>query len=365
MDRTQYNDQKVDDDHDILAKKSAGNPGTSNGNSNDSSSEIATKDDKIIDENCSSISSNDSTKPTFDKKKIKEAQKLLKQYRQIQKQNETKVDSQNRIVTKYNFPSNGIDYCYDLNFLRNGYDWSAFYPTHDKECSNDISSGVILISKYHYNVKKGLCDADLIRRCDYLGWARTRDNYDKCYREITSHIYLFKEQIKNLIQAYFIDLAIKLNFQIQNRYAISNFDDFLSAVRQISNYSDARKVLMIIYLSFDFLPGYRDDLGDAILTHLNFRMLDAIDSENDENEDTESESSVAKHSFMYKLVSKIINEQRKIINNHSINSCGLQYTITRTKRQKEEAKGKSRELKTFYPWMINGVLVSIFKLCIG
>ena len=107
--------------------------------------------------------------------------------------------------------------------------------------------------------------------------------------------------------------------------------------------------MVLLYLSFDWLPFFTKNIADVIADKYNLEIVD--------NDNLEMNGNAS--NFIEKHISDVLNAERKNINKMSFDKCGINYTITRHSMALAVASNGSRRLKKyFYPWMILGDLVS-------
>jgi hypothetical protein len=242
----------------------------------------------------------------------------------------------------------------DLDTLEDGYDWAALMvddDSNDKKKKRYQHPNVIIIAKDHLDSTKNPNEETARRRCRFLGWTETEENINKCLHELNGHAFQIKENIKHILHMFWIDIAMKIDFKLRRKRTIGDYSELLSAIRQVSNYTEARKVVALLYLSFDYVPDFDFQIEDIIMTKLNFRYRDDNEMNIPIGERREAKS------FLARMVNQILTEQRKNFNLQSKGTCGLTYTKTRHGDALENARG-FRDQRKFYPWMIMGNLVS-------
>jgi hypothetical protein len=134
-----------------------------------------------------------------------------------------------------------------------------------------------------------------------------------------------------------------LDFGINEKSGIvENYDDFVAAIEKVNSDQDSSKVLIITYLVFDFMKHWQKDVAKIVCKRLNIVVVDK-----EKNND-----STQRYDFVYKIVTYVLNQQRKNINTYSAASVGIRYTIMRWGIHLKRAKNKhdSRKKNVF----ING-----------
>jgi hypothetical protein len=112
--------------------------------------------------------------------------------------------------------------------------------------------------------------------------------------------------------------------------------------------------MVLLYLSFDWLPFFGKNISEVIAEKYNLEIVD------NNNEAMNANAS----NFIEKHISDVLNSERKNINRMSHDNCGITYTITRHSMAIAGCYGNNwrRAKKYFYPWMVLGDLVSFFVM---
>jgi hypothetical protein len=106
--------------------------------------------------------------------------------------------------------------------------------------------------------------------------------------------------------------------------------------------------MVLLYLSFDWLPTWQKELANAIIKK---HYLDVVIGPNRKR---------FVKNFVEKHISDVLNNERKCINEMTDANCKIRFTITRQGMELEKGiiTKTCRKKKFFYKWMIIGNLVS-------
>jgi hypothetical protein len=231
----------------------------------------------------------------------------------------------------------------DIPSLSSGeYDWFALEDCCGK--SNEKKT------KYPANLivmQKEICKQDGINYCSFLNIPCNDENIENCLGKMHGIRHAVTQTIKNLLFLFWIDIGNELGLKINSEGGrkIRSINDLLVAVQTIKGYEEAVIVLTVFYLSFDWLPKYTAKIAEVVYEKHKIKIVEETDRrKNSKN-------------FVEKLVSEVLNNERKNMNAMSINSNGYSFTITKYKDALFFDKG-NRVKKFVYDWMIMGQMVS-------
>jgi hypothetical protein len=232
-----------------------------------------------------------------------------------------------------------------LSFMKRDYDWEKLMPESfkvKKHATRRIELAPDLIQS-----GKALSVTDIRRRCRYIG---TNPNDAIQLKKSSDFIEDLLKKMKVTIQVivckFFMDVATHLSFGIDTSSGIcESYDDFSDAVEQVQSAEDKKKVQIIIYLVFDFMKGYQNKIAELVCDRLNVAIVDKSNT---------NKVTSKKKNFLVRLITYVVNNQRKNINHASEAAIGLHYTITRWGIHLERAKNKydGRKKKYYYKWMV-------------
>jgi hypothetical protein len=119
------------------------------------------------------------------------------------------------------------------------------------------------------------------------------------------------------------------------------------AIQQCQTYNDCKRVLILLYLVFDFLPNYHIDMSTFIQRIHNVTILEPPKI---------GKKRKTQH-FLISLISHELNTQRKTLVDHAKATLGLTFQLKRVPGT-FKASDPKRKKRHIYPWMITGDLVS-------
>jgi hypothetical protein len=237
-----------------------------------------------------------------------------------------------------------------LPFLKRGYNWRQLMPETfmgKKHLDDPIEIAPDLIQS-----GESLTVTDVRKRCRYIGKNQNNKNHmNKCSEFIEGLVNKMKVTMQVMICKFFMHVATHLKFGIDSSTGIcETYDDFKEAVANVETDKEKKKVQIIIYLVFDFMLHYQTKVAEIVCERLNVVIVDKETKVTKQTKKKERE----KRDFVYKLVTYVVNNQRKNINDISSASANLTYTITRWGIHLDNAKDKydGRKKKHFYDWMV-------------
>lgn len=114
--------------------------------------------------------------------------------------------------------------------------------------------------------------------------------------------------------------------------------------------------MCLLYLSFDWLPGWNKKLADAIVVKHHLEIIPGPYRKR------------FSKNFLQKHITDVLNAERKCINNMTLSNSKIIFTITRQGNELAAAQAMAvnvpRRKKFFYPWMVVGDFVSSDLFCI-
>lgn len=164
-----------------------------------------------------------------------------------------------------------------------------------------------------------------------------------------------------------MDVALRIGLTYgANNTLVDNWMKFQNAVRSVTNREEGRKICEIIYVSLNFVIDYREQMADAVLAYCKLRVMkEDRNLFNNTNNKTRK-----KRPFIFKLISQMQTDERKLLNAQAEKCTGFSYTKQNPDGDDSRYTGKQidtrRHLK-FYDWMIMGAYVSfrVTKLMIN
>jgi hypothetical protein len=238
-----------------------------------------------------------------------------------------------------------------IPFLKNRYDWGKFVTT---TSAPDISVTP------DYMPPGGLIeDSYVVARCKYLKMELTSENKVTVRDEIETHLHDMKGKLKTWIQNYWVELSKHVGLQFGEGCDVTTFMELQAAVRQCKCMEVAKKIVTILYLSFDFCGNYRRIIARCLMQQFGL-ILDEDNRVLTEVSSCGKRKPRKKKNCFEKLVTQMLTEQRKNINNNAFKTCGVTFTYQRAGELINKDNLKNfRKKKRFYSWMVMGDFVSV------
>lgn len=241
-----------------------------------------------------------------------------------------------------------------VDCLLNGYDWSALVTTTKSDVQQMMNVGPDYIPS-----SGDIKENHIVNRCKYLDLDLSKINKESIKGVLESHQKALRNTIKEWIQRFWVDMCNGLSITFNDGCNVTNFEEFQTAVRQIKNREEARKIAICLYVSFDFCDNFRKKISKCLMKQHGFRLEDRKQTTLKTTVCTKRTPRKKKDCFE-KLVSQILTDQRKNINNMSIVTCGYTFTNQRIGCIINNTNESKHRKKKFYHWMVLGERVSIF-----
>lgn len=241
-----------------------------------------------------------------------------------------------------------------IPFLSKGFDWSKFVTT--------TSDPYIHVSPYYIPEVGNIEEKYVVARCKYLNTDLTNENKQQVKDILETHQHDMKKSLKSWIQQYWVELCKHLGIKFGDGFDVTTYQELQAAVRQCKSLGVAKKIVTCLYLSFDFCGNYRKKIGRCLLQQYSLIL--------DERCNTDTKVSICdvrksrkKKNCFEKLVTQILTEQRKNINNLAFKTCGVTFTYQRAGEEITAANERRfRKKRRYYRWMVMGKFVSNFVI---
>jgi hypothetical protein len=250
---------------------------------------------------------------------------------------------------------NGTPIIIGKNF-RPDYDFDALLHGMNETTSTKkvAAKKKIKISVDHLPTKRPIDESDVRARMTFKKLEKTEENQQRTWDELVGHLHSLKMTIKHVLKEYFVDVAKQMGIKYgKYNSTIGDWQSMQDAIRHVDTYSKAQQMLVVFFLSFDLIPNYRELIANTVLNFCNMEMVPEKIQHNHDGAKTR-----AKKYFIVKLVTAILNEQRKNVNGCSQQSCGYWYTITRPEEEINSNATNYRIRGRIYDWMVGGTFVS-------
>jgi hypothetical protein len=270
----------------------------------------------------------------------------------------------NRINNKYNCISYN-DYEYmtrerddfievKLPWLECSYDWKALIPDH-QDGNNKKKKKKKLIPHDMFPIDNKISDDygksyfnHLYPNKDY-----TDDDISNCVEEIETLREHFKATIIEVLYKFWFDIAFKLGIYYDGNIIRDN-KSLLKAFFEMDNRFDLNKMFVLLYLVFDWLNNYQNDI---VLIIQRKHMVEVM-------EPPKMAHTRTGKNCVHLLITRMITNERQTINERIKAALNIQCFISRDLKQErkdnpgKEIKSVTRKIKTIHPYMIRGDFVS-------
>jgi hypothetical protein len=237
-----------------------------------------------------------------------------------------------------------------IPFLSNGYDWKRFVTT--------TSEPNMYVTPDYIPEVGPITEEYVVARCTYLKMELTADNKEQIKDIMEAHQHQIKRTLKQWLQLYWVEVSQHCGIKFGQGNDVTTFAELQSAVRQCRNVDNAKQIVTCLYLSFDFCGNYRKKIAKCLMQQFGL-ILDEGKRCAPEKKSCGKRKPRKKRNCFEKLVTQIITEQRKNINNLAVKTCGIQFTYQRTGSLiSEKNEFDFRKKRRFYTWMLLGEFVS-------
>jgi len=187
-----------------------------------------------------------------------------------------------------------------------------------------------------------------IRR--YLKLEHNQENFVKIKTQLGKHLEEFRKCINQIYFDYWTELSSHCGvFHGIKNFKCKNYNDVKQAIREVKSWDEVQKFAILFYVSFDFIPNWREGVAEAVLQKLGFQINDKGMKDGDRKKKT----------FIVKMCSQQLTNMRKNASSLGRNTSGFSFTTQRWGKHIKEGKEKDyREYQHFYPWMSLGTYVS-------
>lgn len=235
-----------------------------------------------------------------------------------------------------------------LDFMTTKYKWKKWCnESLFQELGSSFKHGSdpVEVSPELFRLDKKVDIKDVEKRIEYLGLESKKSTRIQCEAEISSYKKRINDTIHIIVSNFMLDIARKLHFgDDKHGNGVQSWDDFLLAVEKACKRPSCKKVLIVSYLIFDWLPFYQRKVGKFVQKIHNIVIF----------EKERKKKSRRTQDFIYKMVSAAVNDLRKKINTASSMNTGFKYTITRYDEHLDDKKhhNDNRKKQHFYKWMV-------------
>jgi hypothetical protein len=158
-----------------------------------------------------------------------------------------------------------------------------------------------------------------------------------------------KKSINQVYFDYWTELSAHCGVFYGKSFKCKNYSDIKQAIREIRNKDEVKSFVVLFYISFDFIPNWRELVGEAVLKQHGLQI------------DRGTDRVVRKKkTFIERMSSQQINNMQKNLCKLGQGTSGFSFTNMRWGDHIKAGKDKEFRLpKHFYPWRALGKLVSL------
>lgn len=210
------------------------------------------------------------------------------------------------------------------------------------------------ISKNHFPANAAISTYFAIERLKFMDVDQSADNIACAEREINTDRTTLTSYIKSLTLKYFLERCEHhdLKYGRPVRHKCKTIKNMLKSIGHVKDRDGMRPWVYVLYLDWEH-PLLDSDWKKNVAECALFQAKMII---RDEKEDTNVNCVV-------RLISQIMSETRKGLNDKAFDDVGYQTTISRTREMVEESNANGEEWRRpkyfFFDWMIVGNGVSI------
>jgi len=179
--------------------------------------------------------------------------------------------------------------------------------------------------------------------------SKPKNLFELTRTQLEQQLENIKKSINQVFFNYWTELSSHCGVFYGKSYKCKNYDDLKQAIREIKSKDDVKSFVVLFYISFDFIPNWREAVGEAVLKQHGLQI----------DVDHEIGGGRKKKTFIAKMASQQITNMRKNLCKLGQETSGFSFTNSRWGDHIKEGKENDFRLpKYFYPWMALGKLVS-------
>ena len=215
----------------------------------------------------------------------------------------------------------------------------------------------ILVTEHHVPHSSSITEEYGEAHCKILKQEVTKETVSNHMKDLVWHKKRFMKVCRQFLERFFVNLAPELNIKYDGVRQVENWSHILTAFCQVRNREEVEKFLVLMYISFDYIKGYREKLCNAVLRQIGLRIVKSSVSNRDKG--TKERKRI---STFESMTSICINGFRKSISRMGADTCGWSMTNVRPGYVfNDENEYEFRDRKKVYEWMVNGKQVSILQ----
>lgn len=154
-----------------------------------------------------------------------------------------------------------------IDILKNGYDWSKLLTT-----SYETEDTKLTVTADYLPSTGDIKEKYIVERCNFLKMELTNENKEMVKDYLESHQKALRNTLKEWIQQFWIEICPVLEITFNDGCKITKFEELQTAVRQCKSIGDAKKIAILLYISFDFCPNFRKKIAKLLMKQHGFRL---------------------------------------------------------------------------------------------
>lgn len=233
----------------------------------------------------------------------------------------------------------------------NGFNWNGLVNNQESSTTNREWN---YVEPNHVPKEREIDFVDAERRCIFLGIEATEEEKERQLAILQHHRRQYKNIGRLFVEKYFIEVCNQLKITYgPSQLKITEWDHVVQAFLDATTKEKMKKFAILFYVSFDFIPSYKQDMTQAILRKMGLKVVKKTKSERGMN------CFHGLSSLCIKLIRDSLNEMGD--KNHGLYTTKVRPHYILRKNQ-NLGRVTSRKPKTFYGWMIAGKHVSMMSI---
>lgn len=235
--------------------------------------------------------------------------------------------------------------------LSNGYDWKRFLEK-EKEPSSNL---FVITDNYFDELSKTVNDFFVEQQLKYMKKSINPDSKSAMRNQIICHKQNLSKTADCWIKWYYADVANSLKWKYEGRYAVTSFKHIQEVMKESRCLDDMNKFVGLLYLSFDYIPNWKEDLAEALLVHHSLAMdytFKKQESMDPSQKKRDSKRAREGKNCIVRLITYCVDNIRKLLNQLGRTQTGFHTTSRRPSNFAKHPKDHTAKLPFWiYNWM--------------
>lgn len=151
--------------------------------------------------------------------------------------------------------------------LANGYDWSKFV------CKEAATRQPFNITDNYFDENQNVVtDFYVVQQLNFMGKNVNPESKASMRNQIVCHRRNMSKTCDLWLKWYFQDVAYALKWKTEDKEIVKTYKQIQQMMREARSLNDMNKFVGLFYLSFDYIPNWKDDLAEALLRHHSLSM---------------------------------------------------------------------------------------------